>query len=59
MASISSAAVEHRVFVRVRDDEHAVRVAAQQVAGMHARVADVHGAFTASTCTRSLPVRIE
>ena len=33
---------EHSVFVRERDDEHAVCVAAHQVAGMHARIADVH-----------------
>src|SRR5262245_59725744 len=30
-----------RFFVRDRDDEHAVRVAPHQVAGMNARVADV------------------
>src|SRR5215204_1331209 len=35
---------QHGVFVRERNDEHAVGIASYQVAGMHARVADVHRA---------------
>ena len=50
---------QHRVFVGARNDEHAVGIAAQEIARCDARIADIDGPFIASTWTRSFPVRME
>ena len=51
--------IEDAQLVLLRNDEHAVRVPAQEVAGGDPRLADADRYCTASTWTRSLPVRIQ
>ena len=50
---------ENRLLVRVRQDHHAVGVSAQEIPGATRASPMLTTALTASTCTRSFPVRIE
>ena len=51
--------IQHPVFVLARDDDYTIRISQQDVTGGNARAADRDDAIHSSTCTRSLPVRIQ